>query len=205
MLYYVHDPMCSWCWAFKPTWQKIKKSLPKSVAVHSLLGGLAADTDQPMPEQMQLMLQQTWRRIATTVPGTVFNYAFWTENSPRRATYPACRAVIAAARQGPELEERMLIAIQHAYYLNAKNPSDDTVLLKLAQKIGCNMKRFNADLNGKTTASTLRQNIELAAELKVSGFPSLILERRSGTRNQITVNYNSASSILDMIDKILAA
>ncbi|MDF4306582.1 DsbA family protein, partial [Vibrio parahaemolyticus] len=23
-LYYVHDPMCSWCWGYKPTIEKLK-------------------------------------------------------------------------------------------------------------------------------------------------------------------------------------
>ena len=25
-LYYVYDPMCSWCWGYKPTWDKVKKN-----------------------------------------------------------------------------------------------------------------------------------------------------------------------------------
>ncbi|MBE8572891.1 DsbA family protein, partial [Vibrio sp. OPT46] len=27
-LYYVHDPMCSWCWGYKPTLDKLKQQLP---------------------------------------------------------------------------------------------------------------------------------------------------------------------------------
>ncbi|MFT6977114.1 MAG: putative protein-disulfide isomerase, partial [Shewanella psychromarinicola] len=22
-LYYVHDPMCSWCWGYRPTWDTL--------------------------------------------------------------------------------------------------------------------------------------------------------------------------------------
>ena len=25
-LYYVHDPMCSWCYAFKPTFNELKNT-----------------------------------------------------------------------------------------------------------------------------------------------------------------------------------
>ena len=44
-LYYAHDPMCSWCWAFRPTWKRIVKALPENLAVRRILGGLAPDSD----------------------------------------------------------------------------------------------------------------------------------------------------------------
>jgi len=50
-LYYIHDPMCSWCWAFRPAWEKIKTSVLSSYtdcSVEYVLGGLAPDSDQPM-------------------------------------------------------------------------------------------------------------------------------------------------------------
>ena len=49
ILYYLHDPMCSWCWGYRPTWLKLKAALPHYVQVEYLLGGLAPDNDEPMP------------------------------------------------------------------------------------------------------------------------------------------------------------
>ena len=43
VLYYVHDPMCSWCWGFRPTWLALQDQLPEGVRVQRLLGGLAPD------------------------------------------------------------------------------------------------------------------------------------------------------------------
>jgi hypothetical protein len=48
-LVYVHDPMCSWCWGFDPVLRELVSSLPEGVAVRRLLGGLAPDSDEPMP------------------------------------------------------------------------------------------------------------------------------------------------------------
>ncbi|MBL4606347.1 MAG: DsbA family protein [Pseudomonadales bacterium] len=62
-LYYFHDPMCSWCWGFRPTWLKLQEHLPQNIKVEYVLGGLAADNDQPMPQDMREMLQGTWRQI----------------------------------------------------------------------------------------------------------------------------------------------
>ena len=85
-----------------------------------------------MAPQMREYLQQTWRRIQQRIPGSQFNFDFWTSCEPRRSTWPACRAVIAAREQGAENDERMTRAIQEAYYLRARNPSDEAVLVTLA-------------------------------------------------------------------------
>ena len=63
ILFYVHDPMCSWCWAFAPTWAEIKQNLPEHIKVRYLLGGLAPDSNEPMPSAMQAAISGYWRTI----------------------------------------------------------------------------------------------------------------------------------------------
>ena len=101
-LFYVHDPMCSWCWGFRPVWQQLKTQFTDTLDIVYVVGGLAPDSDQPMPMTMQDNLSNTWRHIQQHIPGIEFNYEFWnpTSNSmPRRSTYPSCRAVLAAKVQ----------------------------------------------------------------------------------------------------------
>jgi putative protein-disulfide isomerase len=135
-LYYFHDPMCSWCWAFRPLWNELVIGLPNNISYQRILGGLAPDTDQAMPLDIQAKLQSVWQKIQQTVPGTPFNFDFWEKCTPRRSTYAACRAVIAAKQQDPGHEETMILAIQQGYYLEARNPADMTTLIELATEIG---------------------------------------------------------------------
>jgi len=204
-LYYAHDPMCSWCWGFKPTWLKLKQSLPERVDVQYVVGGLAPDTNDPMPQPMQQMLQQTWQRIAQSIPGTQFNHDFWTQNSPRRATYPACRAVLAAKQQSPTLEEPMILAIQQAYYLHAKNPSEDNVLIEIAEQIGCDVNSFKESLNNATIADALKADLMLAQRLGAQGFPSLFFEVIGKTPVPLALSYTDNTSVLEQIDTLIAA
>lgn len=88
-LFYIHDPMCSWCYAFEASFCALQKTLPASVRVIKLVGGLAPDTIETMPDELQKSIQQTWRRIEQTVPNIQFNYDFWTINTPVRSTHPA--------------------------------------------------------------------------------------------------------------------
>jgi len=177
-LYYIHDPMCSWCWGFAPTWQRIRAGLPADLPVEHLLGGLAPNSDAPMPADMRTYLQQTWRTIAQRL-GTRFNFAFWENCQPRRATYPACRAVIAADQQGAG--QAMITAIQHAYYLQARNPSDETTLCELAKELGLDVARFVQALQAPATQRELQRQIAQGKAFGAEGFPSLVYVDDTGS------------------------
>ena len=56
-LYYLHDPMCSWCWGYRFVWDKLQQNLPTSIVVEYVAGGLAPDSDEPMPISQQRMIQ----------------------------------------------------------------------------------------------------------------------------------------------------
>jgi putative protein-disulfide isomerase len=197
-LYYVHDPMCSWCWAFRPVWTAITLGLPTHIEPRRLLGGLAPDTDAPMPEATRVFVQQNWRRIQEVVPGTEFNYDFWAQCKPRRSTYPACRAVIAAKNQGAHHEEPMILAIQQAYYQQARNPSDNETLIALASELGLDTVVFTADLNSTETKGRLLSEIEQGRRMGAHGFPSLILS--DGDKNRLLdFNYKDASPVLEQL------
>ena len=145
-LIYVHDPMCSWCWGYKPTWQKLESALANILPIEYRIGGLAADSDQPMSADMQLQLQVIWQNISNQL-GTEFNFNFWRECQPRRSTYPSCRAALIA--RSFNKEPQMIDAIQQAYYLQAQNPSDEYVLIKLCEKIGLDPCLFTQQLHSK--------------------------------------------------------
>lgn len=200
-LIYVHDPMCSWCYGFEPARRRLFAALDGRLPVERWLGGLAPDSAEPMPEATRQMLQQTWRRIEQVIPGTRFNYDFWERCAPRRSTYPANRAVIAARAQGDEYDEIMTGRIQRAYYREARNPSDDATLIELAGDIGLDAARFADDLAAPATQAALLAEIGRARALGADGFPSLILAR--GERlYRIGIDYNDADAMLRQIDTI---
>jgi len=199
VLVHVHDPMCSWCWGFRPAFERLLTLLPPSIQLRQLLGGLAPDSDQPMPEAMRRYLQDTWRRIQQRIPGTEFNFDFWTCCQPRRSTWPACRAVIAARGLDPATELPMIRAIQNAYYLEARNPSDDDTLIALAGEIGLPRERFATQLNAAATRQTLEAEMAEARQLGADSFPSLILQLPDGGHWRIPVEYTDAEAMHALI------
>ena len=203
-LHYIHDPMCSWCWGYRPVWDALQQELPASLPVEYVAGGLAADNDNPMPMELQSAIQGHWKNIQSKL-GTQFNFDFWKTNTPRRSTYNACRAAIAANHQGYQVA--MIDAIQRAYYLRALNPSDCDVLIGLAtelhsQGLSVDEMRFSADLFSNETQTELERQILHARQLTNQGFPSLVLESK-GQYHSIRVDYTDYSGTLNEIIKTI--
>lgn len=198
-LVYVHDPMCSWCFGFSQTHDVIMRELAGKIPVHRLLGGLAADTEDAMPQAMQSKLQQVWQQIEQVIPGTQFNYDFWKSCQPRRATYPACRAVIAARCQGEHFDPIMTDAIQQAYYRNARNPSDNDTLVSLAQEIKLDAKQFEVDLMSEQVHQQLLDEIHAARAIGINSYPSLAVVSGKTVRH-IDLAYNDPEAMLKQID-----
>ncbi len=190
--------MCSWCWAFKPTWDKVKEALLDQVEVVYLLGGLAPDSNEPMPIETREYVKGNWERIQKMIPDTRFNYDFWSSCEPKRSTYPACRAVICAKQQNPDFENLMIYGIQKSYYLEAQNPSNNNVLIKIAKKLGLNSEKFKLDLKSSQVNKILFDEIKLARSMNINSMPSLALQI-NGTLKLLDINYLDTNYIVKQI------
>jgi len=199
-LYYFHDPMCSWCWGFSNALRELRLGLMANIAFTRILGGLAADNSATMPIELQHQIQNGWRRIESMIPGIKFNFDYWAHCQPRRSTYAACRAVIAARRQGEQYDEIMTKAIQTAYYQQARNPSLDSTLIDIAGEQGLDQERFAVDLNSDTVNISLQKEIEFSRNLDVDSFPSLIL-MIDDKAIPIGIDYLNAETMLTMISR----
>ena len=202
VLFYVHDPMCSWCWGFSEVKKQFFSALPDEIKTRRLLGGLAADDEQPMSAELQQYIQQTWRHIEGKIPNVRFNFDFWQKCQPRRSTYPACRAVIAARLQGDQYDEEMTTRIQQAYYQEARNPSDNKTLIDLARDIGLDHQRFSNDLLLDSTQQSLMQEIRLSRQLHADSFPSLVLKIDDSTW-PVAIDYLDAQPMLKSVKALL--
>ena len=202
VLIYVYDPMCSWCYGFRPTWKALKSQLPEGLPVVSLLGGLADDSDVSMPEDMVKYLRRTWSQIESTC-GVSFNHSYWDQTPPPpRTTFISCRAVIAAERlagRGEAFAER----IQDAYYTEAQNVWDFNTLCDLAEAFGFQRSSFADALMSDDVRAVHNEQRQLAERLQVEGYPSILLIHQ-GQAYPIPVRHQGADVMLSDIADLLA-
>ncbi len=199
-LIYVLDPMCSWCWAFRPQLERFLNAHPE-LEVKLILGGLAPDSDEPMPAAQRQQIEQIWHRIAEQT-GAEFNYEFWQHNTPRRSTYQACRAVIAAGQLANK-SSAMVDAIQHAYYQRAMNPSDTSTLVQLAVELGMGEANFTAALVSEAVDNHFQQDLAHARSIGISGFPALVLEV-NGAHEALALGYTESAKIEQRFSRLTA-
>lgn len=98
-----------------------------------------------------------------------------------------------------EYDDRMTLAIQKAYYLQARNPSDSDILIQLAGEEGLDINQFSHDLVASETDKALRGEILLSRQLGIAGFPSLLLET-NGNRLALSVDYADPDLTLQAIN-----
>lgn len=199
VLYYLYDPMCSWCWGFKPVWDALRVRLQSELDIVYVVGGLAPETHTPMPLDMQTYLQQAWRKI-TEHTGVTFNHDFWSLNTPKRSTYPACKAVLVARQSGLELA--MYAAIQQLYYQKAGDPSEYENLYQLAEELGLERQRFIEQIHSDEIDTLLQREIMLTEQLGAQGFPSLVLQY-DGTTHFIEHSYTDVEENLKKICSLI--
>jgi putative protein-disulfide isomerase len=188
--------MCSWCWGFRATLELVYEAVG-DMPVQYVMGGLAKDSDEPMPADTVAYVQDQWRKV-TALTGATFNWDFWEKGAPRRSTYPSCRAVIAASRQGKMRE--MFEVIQRAYYRDARNPADLPVLSQLAQEIGLDRATFDADIIADSVEVDLQDGFNLRRSLHANSFPSLIL-MQNDSPVWLTKGYTAADSVLSKLNQ----
>ncbi len=200
-LYYFVDPMCSWCFGFSPEMKEITNNLPESIHLHYIMGGLAPDSDEPMPEEMKEYIKHHWHTVAERT-GVEINFDFWTKCEPKRSTYPGCRAVIAASLQGEKNVLVMLEAVQKAYYQQARNPSENETLIQIAGEIGLDPEQFDKDLTSPETEDLLQAGFNFKHRLGVQGFPTLALEKNSKFYG-LTIGYTKARVVLERLEMVM--
>jgi putative protein-disulfide isomerase len=191
--------MCSWCWGYRRSWDQLRAALPETVTVVNIVGGLAPDTEDTMPLEQQRTIAGYWEKVAAQT-GATFNFDFWKKCQPRRSTYAACRAVLAARKQ--DAEQAMIDAIQRAYYLRAMNPSDNSTLITLASELELDDSQFAEDLTSPEIQMALEKDFALRRGIGVYSFPSLVLAQEAQL-TPIAVDYLTHETSLADINRNL--
>jgi hypothetical protein len=83
----------------------------------------------------------------------------WTQN-PLDSTYPACRAVKAAAEQGPDAEYRYLRTLREGIMCELRKLDDADSLIAAAQRARIDTQRFEVDLRSNATTEAFDGDLE---------------------------------------------
>ena len=175
-LRYFGDPMCSWCWGFKPVLEQVDREYPELKRI-TVMGGLRGESEQPMSDELMAMVRGAWMRIEEAT-GQPFNHDLWREHRPLATTLPACRAVLTARSMAPEKEWAFMVGMFNAYFTRALDPTRRETYLDVAGSVDLELETFERQLDSEQVEKLLQQDLQTTRSFGVTGFPSVVLSIR---------------------------
>ena len=174
-LIYVGDPMCSWCYGFGPELSKVKAAMPDDVQFQMVMGGLRPNGTQTMSE-LNDFLRSHWEEIHERT-GQPFSYDILDQKDFVYDTEPACRAVVTAGQIAPDKAYAFFEATQSAFYAKNKSTADINTYLGIAKELEIDESAFKSMFNSADATAATNQDFELAGQMGVRSFPTLILKK----------------------------
>lgn len=180
---YFTDPICSSCWGIEPQLRKLKLSYGAYFDIEYRMGGLLPDWSYnsggiSKPSDVAGHWDEVSLHYDMPIDGDV-----WLED-PLDSSYPPSIAFKAAQLQGEKLAVAFLREVREMVFLQKKNIAKWEHLLSAARKTGLDTARFESDYhNGAPTL--FRQDLDLARQLGVRGFPTLFFSNAAGTQEKV--------------------
>jgi putative protein-disulfide isomerase len=193
-LIHVADPMCSWCYAFRPELERIRGDT--GLDVRLVMGGLyVGGRVVNLDAAMRAYLRETWHRVSDLSNQAVaFGLTDWPEWT--YDTGPACRAVVAMRMVAPEHALAYFERLQAVFYAQNLDLTNTDVLVDVASAFECDTEGFESLLAQEDLANA---DFAEARALGAAGFPLLLLDTGKD-RIPVSVGFNRADRILRTIE-----
>ncbi len=180
-LWYVADPMCSWCWGFSPVIEAIRHEYGEHLAIRLVVGGLRPGTTEPLAAEKRAEILHHWHSVHQ-LTGQPFTFEGAMPQGFIYDTEPACRAVVSASIIDLSYTFPLLAAIQRAFYVDQANVTQSDVLIQLAVDLGLPAAQFSQVFASDVAKQTTQRHFYQAIQWDVRGFPSIIVQDATGYR-----------------------
>jgi putative protein-disulfide isomerase len=184
------DPLCPWSWALEPQWRRIRSEWGGRLVRRYVMGGMIADWrtfhDPVHSVHSPSQMAAHWYLVRRTT-GVPLDERIWHEDPPA-SSYPACLAVKAAERQGPDAGEAYLRRLREAVMTGRRNIARGEVLLAVADELAgdpppglaFDALQFRDDLIAPEVAEAFHRDLQEIRYRDIRRFPTLVLRAGDG-------------------------
>lgn len=197
-LFYVGDPMCSWCYGITNEWQALVGLYPQA-EVQYIMGGLRPNGRETMAD-LKDFLQEHWKGVQLRT-GKPFKFDILQRDMVYN-TEPACRAVVTFRHYKPEKTGDFFKMVQHAFYVENHNPYLASNYADIAEKLGVDRENYLAYFLSPSAGQETMADFEKARSLGATGFPTILAEV-NGTLFVVSRGYQTAASMHANIQRLL--
>ena len=179
---YVGDVMCSWCWGFAPTLERLSDNF--DIPIRVVNGGLRPGPNaEPLDDRMAEFLRHHWDEVSAA-SGQPFDPTFLERRDGWRydTELPAI-AVTTMRAHRPDETLAFFKTLQHAFYADGVDVTDPTQYGDLVADFDVDPETFVTELATDEAKWAAWEDFEQSRALGISGFPALLL--RLGDRPAI--------------------
>jgi putative protein-disulfide isomerase len=202
-IFYVGDPMCSWCWGFAPVVERIREGFPEA-GFTVVLGGLRAGKHaEPLDARLKRRIEPHWRRVAE-ISGQPFDFGFFDREGFLFDTEPPCRAVVTVRALAPEKTFPFFRALEEAFYARNVDITDASSYGALLEQQGIDSALFMESFESDRLRRETSNDFVHARRLGAQGFPTVVL-RRGQELALLTVGSQPYERLEPAIERYFAA
>lgn len=203
-VYYVGDPMCSWCWGMSPVIEELARHCAdQGLGFRLVMGGLRPGGGDAWNSGFRDFLRQEWTHIAART-GQPFGFRLLERPAFSYDTEPACRAVVTARgffSQGQEASRRELTffaGVQRKFYVEGEDPKQAAFYRDICIDTGIDPAEFEASFASPEAVAATQREFRLARQLGVRGFPSVMLQTATGL-HELSVGYAPFATLTERL------
>ena len=179
ILWYIADPMCSWCWGFAPIVKAIRLNYSEHLKIEPVMGGLRPGTKLAMASEQRAEILSHWKAVNRRT-GQPFSFEGAMPEGFIYDTEPSCRGVVAMALINPELVFSLLESIQFSFYVEQKDVTNPKILAQLAGKIGVDMDSYLQVFESDEAKNKVSIHFNKVRRWGVNSFPTIVVQNATG-------------------------
>jgi len=177
---YVGDPMCSWCWGFAPTIERI--AARADVVTRVVVGGLRpGPSAAPLTDEMRAYLLHHWEKVAAA-SGQPFDETFLARENWVYDTETPAVAVTTMRHLAEPMTLSFFTRLQRAFYAEGVDITDRLVYPELISGFDVDEAKFMDEFESNAARARAWEDFAEARELGVLGFPTVLLKANESTQ-----------------------
>jgi len=169
--------MCSWCWGFAPTMERLHSHY--SFPMRLINGGLRpGENAQVLEDGLRKTLLHHWHQVAAASGQPFDESVLATDGWVYDTEYPA-RAVVTMRSHAPGSEFDWFKRLQRAFYAEGADITAPALYPELLAEFPVEVEPFLADLDDEKSRLAAWEDFGQAQAFQAHGFPTLLLRTGS--------------------------
>jgi putative protein-disulfide isomerase len=201
LLIYCYDAYCGWCYGFSSVLTQFWSSFQEKFDFEVLSAGMILPAQPAHISLIASHMRDTCKAV-TSLSGVEFGADYmWHINEPAQSDwYPDSRkpsiALCILKDYFPDRQVQLAADIQHLLFAEGRDLCDNEAYRELLQQYQVPPGEFFDRLNSETYSEKANEEFSVVKQLKVTGYPALLLNMVEGKYYQVCTGYTDYESLV---------